>query len=241
MLTKHLGCTILVTWLAIASSVACYASERKPDSGQNMGTITYANKTIRRTGISFPYLTHFRDPKILARVNALIDKRTRDFGCDASCKTGYFRVRSKVTYADGDVFSIYASASYDCCGPYPTNDSNISQSYDLRSGELVKFENLFDNYDKNKEEILKIIFASRIARAEKVQSSGKSADTDCDSLYALDNLGDSQFSYNLSKDYLQVQPDWPHAVEACSEIVSVPYSKLRKFQRPNGLLSRIGR
>src|SRR5262249_52844855 len=116
--------------------------------------ITYESKPIRHTGISFPYLTHFHDPNIMSKVNGQIDRLTRDFGCESNCKTGHFHVTSKVTFADKDIISIYASENYDCCGPYPTNDANVSQTYDLRTGNLVKFGDLFADYEKNKSNIL---------------------------------------------------------------------------------------
>jgi hypothetical protein len=144
-----------------------------------------------------------------------------------------------VAYADKDIFSIYASAQYYCGGPYPTNDANISQTFDLRTGKQVQFGELFKDYEAEKREILKTIFATEVARAKRLAASGKAKEDSCETTYSLDNLEGSTFSFNFSSAGLQVQPSWPHVIEACAEIVTVPYSRLQRFAAPGGLLSRV--
>lgn len=146
-----------------------------------------------------------------------------------------------MAYADRDIFSIYAWAQYYCAGgAYPTNNDNISQTFDLRTGKLIEFPDLFKNYEADKREILKTIFAARIAAAERLKASGKAQDDSCETTYALDNLeGTTTFNFNFSSAGLQVQPSWPHVIEACSEIVTVPYSKLERFAASDGILSRM--
>ena len=58
-------------------------------------------------------------------------------------------------------------------------------------------------------------------------------------LYALDDLADSHYSFNFSAEGLEVQPQWPHVIEACEKRVTVPYAKLRQFAAPGGLLERV--
>lgn len=232
--------------LALLVSLLCLASaERRPvlsQTRQASSEIGYANAPVRRTGIRFPRLTRFSDPKVMREVNRQIDAATRDFGCDrGSGKDAYFTVRSKVAYADKDIFSIYASAQYYCGGPYPTNDSNSSLTYDLRTGKQVKFEELFRSYEADKREILKIIFAAQIAEAAKLAASGKAKEDSCNTQFTMDILEGSEYAFNFSKAGLQVQPSWPHVVEACAEIVTVPYSKLEKFAAPDGLLARVAK
>ncbi|HEY0319883.1 MAG TPA: hypothetical protein VGC66_02825 [Pyrinomonadaceae bacterium] len=230
-------CLMLVT-LTSALRQPVLAQTRQAGSG-----IAYANARVRRTRIMYPRLTRYRDAKVMREVNRQIDTATKDFNCEGQGGKGsYFTVRSKVAYADNDIFSIYASASYYCNTAYPTNDANLSQTFDLKTGKLVAFEELFKNYEADRAEIMKIIFAREIARSEKLAASGKPKEQSCEGdpdMYSLEHLEGSTYSFNFSRTGLQVQPQWAHVIEACANIVTVPYSKLQKFAAPGGLLSRV--
>lgn len=74
---------------------------------------------------------------------------------------GDYEIKSAVTYATKDIFSIYASASYYCGGPYPTNDANLSMTFDLKTGRAVSFKDLFKDYEADKERSCGQFFPSR--------------------------------------------------------------------------------
>jgi hypothetical protein len=209
----------LMLSLTSASLAPVYSQAR----GQGASAIGYANTRVMR------------------EVNRQIDDVTKDFGCQGAGEKGYYEVRSRVAYAMKDIFSIYASASYFCGGPYPTNDANMSQTFDLRTGKQVQFEELFKNYEADKREILRAIFAAKVTTAERLKASGRAKEDDCRTLFALDNLETSSFSFNFSNAGLQVQPSWPHVIEACADRVTVPYSKLQRFAAPDGILARAAR
>jgi uncharacterized protein YecT (DUF1311 family) len=213
--------------------------------------IRYQSLPVRNTPILFPKLTHFTDKAIMREVNRQIDEITQDFGCDDEQKewlksqklSAHFKVASEVTYAKQDVFSIYASAEYYCGGPYPTNDSNLSATFDLRTGKKVEFKDLFTNYAADAGEILKILFAEQMAMAERHAAAGSADDSSCasdSSLYSLENLQVSDFAFNFTNAGLSVQPIWPHVVEACAQLITVPYHQLIKYGPPDGLLARVG-
>jgi hypothetical protein len=206
---------------------------------QTSGEIGYQMARVRRTKMVFPRLTRFRDRAVLSAVNRQIDVLTRDFGCDRG-RNNYYNLKSRVEYAAKDVFSIYASAEYFCGGAYPTNDSNNSVTFDMKTGKQIKFEELFKNYEADKREILGTIFASQIAVAARRAASRKpEAEDDCEDLFQLDRLESSTYAFNFSGNGLSVQPEWPHVIEACAERVTVPYAKLMKFAAPNGVLARV--
>lgn len=209
------------------------------------GAIGYAKARVRRTNIMFPRVTRFRDAKIMREVNRQIDEVTQEFNCDGQGGRGsYYRVKSRVAYAQNDIFSIYASAEYYCNTAYPTNDYNVSQTYDMRTGKRVEFEELFRDYQADGRAILKIIFAEDIARSEKLAASGKPREQTCEGdpeLYSLERLEGSSYAFNFSSQGLQVQPQWPHVIEACAKIVTVPYDKLAPYAAPNGLLARVAK
>lgn len=179
---------------------------------------------------------------MLNSVNRQIDVLTRDFGCEGRVRSNYFNLKSRVEYAAKDVFSIYASAEYFCGGAYPTNDSNNSITFDMKTGKQVKFEELFKNYEADKREILGMIFASQIASAARIASGAANKEEDCagqPDIYTIDNFESSSYAFNFSKNGLSVQPEWPHVIEACAERVTVPYAKLSKFAAPDGVLARV--
>jgi hypothetical protein len=228
---------------ALLSTMVMWPQATPAQTRQASGGIGYANVRVRRSRILYPRLTRFRDARVMREVNKQIDEQTANFNCEGQEGRGnYYRVKSRVTYAESDIFSIYASAEYYCNTAYPTNDANVSQTFDLRTGKLVQFEELFRNYEADREEIIKTIFAADIARSERLAQSGKPRQQTCEGdpeLYSLERLASSYYSFNFTRTGLQVQPQWPHVIEACAKIVTVPYSKLKRFAAPDGLLARV--
>lgn len=198
---------------------------------------------VRKKGIRFPRLTYYPDAAVMKEVNRQIDEFTEEVGCDEGRpkKKENLEVRTQVEYASKQIFSIYVSESF-FCGLYPTNDLNVSLTFNLKTGKQVEFEELFENYKENKAAILRVIFAKQIARSERLIAEGKVKEETCDgdfNLYSLKSLQDDSFAFNFSAQGLRVQPEWPHAFEACSKRVTVPYDKLKKFAAPDGLLARV--
>lgn len=240
---------LLSIWVGIAFSLERAWSEDVPGEPEHREIISdgigYRKVPIGKIGIQFPKLTRYRDQKIVAAVNQEIDKLTGTMRCEDG---GDYEVRSAVTYAAKDIFSIYASASYYCGGPYPTNDANTSITFDLKTGAVVGFKDLFKDYEADKREILRTIFSKQAARAESLASKGgKAAEPggegeDCEndaSIFSIESLEDSEFAFNFSKEGLQVQPQWPHVIEACAERVTAPFHALKWFARPEGILARV--
>ncbi|MBA3767444.1 MAG: hypothetical protein H0W99_10725 [Acidobacteria bacterium] len=206
----------------------------------NDGEIGYRMVRVRRTRILFPRLTSFRDRAIMNAVNRRIDELTAEFGCQGEGgKNATYKVRSRVEYTAKDIFSIYASSEYYCGTAYPTNDNNVSLTFDMKTGKTVNFEDLFKNYEADRQEIIKTIFAGLLARGARAAASGKPKDGNCEELYNLDTLESATYVFNFSKTGLSVQADWPHVMESCAERVAVPYTKLSKFAAPDGLLARV--
>lgn len=219
------------------------ASQEKVPKATN--DIHYRMSSVGDTQILFPRLIAYKDGTTMNQVNAQIDELSKEFGCPAPRgKDDWYKVFSRVEYGANDIFSIYASANYYCGGPYPTNDANLSLTFDLRTGKQIQFAELFSRYDANKNQILKTIFAKQFARTEKLLAAGKKSDenSNCEEnsdLFTLENLRDSEYAYNFSAKGLVVQPRWPHVVEPCAERVTVPYQQLKEFAAPNGILARI--
>jgi len=236
----------LLTTLAICTPLIARENTSVPVHAQkaNTATIGYRMVRVRDTRILFPRLTRYPNKTVLTAVNRQIDDLTKDFGCEPGSTKNYFEVKSRVEYADKAVFSIYASASYYCGTAYPTNDANMSLTFDLRTGEKIRFEQLFKDYEADKREILRTIFAKQVERANKLAAAAKQGSDNCEEdaqLFSLEHLKDSSYSYNFTRSGLAVQPSWPHVIEACAERVIVPYAEFRKFAAPGGILFRVMR
>lgn len=236
--------TTFVLLVALMNLTSTAAGIPQQDGYISANDIQYRLSRIGDTKLQFPRLTSYKDEAILNRVNAQIDEFSKQFGCPPpSGKYEFYKLSSRVEYAAQDIFSIYASAGYYCGGPYPTNDENLSLTFDLRTGEKVDFRDLFENYEVNKGAILKIIFAQQLAKTKTLRAAGSKTDdqnSDCDSdpLYTPQTLGRTDFAYNFSPKGLVVQPDWPHVIEACALRVTVPYRQLEKFAAPHSILTR---
>jgi len=214
------------------------------DASTTSGGISYRMVQVRRTGIRFPRLTHYRDKRIMQLVNRQIDELTKEFGCQdgGPSNSDSYEVQSRVEYAAKDIFSIYASGSWYCGGPYPTNDANMSVTFDLKTGTKVEFVNLFKNYEGDKDKILRTVFAKQVEQSERLIATGRPVENTCEGdpeLFSMEHLMGSSYSYNFSQAGVVVQPDWPHVIEACAERVTVPYEKLREFAAPDGILARV--
>src|SRR5437764_403966 len=99
MKSMHLrSLSALLLFAALLSFTVTGRQLALSQTGKTGGAIGYASLPVRRTGIRFPRLTSFRDQKVVREVNRQIDEFTKDFGC--SGKNSYYKVRSKVAYAD---------------------------------------------------------------------------------------------------------------------------------------------
>lgn len=221
--------------LLLLASTA-WAVEKEP-------AIAFKMVPVRDTGIQFPMLTSYREPNVLKKVNSAIADTTAEFGCDVEEGTATeYAVKSNVAYTLQDIFSIYAAASYYCGGAYPTNDMNISMTFDMKTGDAVYFTDLFQDYDRDQEKILRVIYGPKIEQSEKLEASSKKEEGSCDEdpwIFSLDHLKESSYNFHFAADGLHVQPDWPHVIEACAEISVVPYSKLKPFAAPSSILQRV--
>jgi len=237
---------ILLTAITICTPLIARENSSVPVPTQNASsaTIGFRMVRVRDTRILFPRLTRYSNKRVLRAVNRQIDDLTKDFGCDPGSTKNYFEVKSRVEYAAKAVFSIYASASYYCGTAYPTNDANMSLTFDLRTAEKVEFEQLFKDYEADKQEILRTIFAKQVESPNKLAAAKKQGSNNCGEdaeLFSLEHLEQSSYSHNFTRAGLAVQPSWPHVIEACAERVIVPYAELRKFAAPGGILFRVMR
>lgn len=183
------------------------------------------------------------------RVNQAIDIATRNLRCDGDewFKKEFadfvgleFNVTLRVDYASNSFFSVYATESFYCGGAYPTNYATFSMNFDLSTGDKVEFGDLFSNYSKDKEQIMKIIFAEQIKKYGRYEVNNKIG---CSGVFEVRQLVEetSEFDFTISASGINVQPRWPHVIEACAKRVKVPFLKLKSYARLGSILDRMAK
>ncbi len=180
---------------------------------------------------ALPLLTRYKDAKALARVNATLKAKLREMKCGEG--GGDWETTSNVTYARRDVFSIRVRTSYSCDTPYPTNGADQSMTFDLLTGEEVRFADLFEDFKGRKSEVLKALYAGHLADAPPAEDDG------CPERYDLEDLENYGTRYHVTSAGLVVQPEFPHVMAACSFPVTVPFARAARLAPPGGLLTRL--
>ena len=207
--------------------------------------VDYRMVRHQKSDALLPRLVRFRDPAIQEAVNRQLDSLAGSLLCDTQEIPGgpdYFESTAKVTYAANEVLSVSVHASYYCGGPYPTNDSNRSVTFDLKTGLPVSFEELFSDYERDAENIIRTLYPEHIARAEYLAATGHDEPSEtCDDafIFSIPHLLESGFSYALSSEGLIVQPNFPHVSEACAEEIIAEFSRVRHFAALKGILARV--
>jgi hypothetical protein len=242
------------TWTSEKGASVPFSMERRPVAaprGTALAPVAPGdpeNREIESHGIAYrmfttslghrlPRLTRYRDAGVLRKVNAQIEALAKGFACGEP-SSEVFGVTAQVHYAGSDIFSVYIATSWFCGAAYPTNDHNASVTFDLKNGEIVDFDALFADYQRDRAAILASIFAGRVERAGRVKA-GVVAPDDCDGAFETWYPQTSTYGMSFSTSGLEVQPELPHVIEACAEIVTVPYESLRPFAASQGLLPRI--
>lgn len=220
------------------------------------------SNVLKRHGRKFkvPLLKNSSDNSSFARVNSQIVDRTKDYACFAntskeefllglSPKTrpedaraiSFFRVDydvvTRVEHISPKVFSIYMDLSYFCGSPYPTTNFPASVNFDLTSGELVRFADLFVDYQKQKKDILSAVFSKEVLLSKRKAFAANADIETCEAIYKSDSLVEFSYDYTVTDQGLYVQPELPHVSEVCRVRALVSYESLKNYLRHDGILA----
>lgn len=209
-------------------------------------TIPYAMVRHPVTRVVMPRLTAPSTPQARA-IDAQLDSMARDMNCgglaEADGHKTWFEYTSRVSYAADSVFSVFVRESYGCGGPSITNGANFSATFDLRTGRLVEFRELWADWEGDGEAIARAIFPGQTAHADSMAAQeGRGADPDdpCWSMYTAEELASGFYlRYTLSDSGVVVELDPPQVVKACGEVVVVPYERVAASAAPGGILARV--
>ena len=195
--------------------------------------VAYRIEPIPGTEVLLPTLTRFRDPRVMRAVNRRLAALGREAHCDEPGEN--HELEAEVAYAAQDVFSVRITQT---CTEYPgpSRIQDLSLSFDLATGEVATFPELFKERVSS-QEIATAAFAYELAAARK---PGARADADaCLDQYGLENLSRSLLTFFFSEDGLVVRPDWGVVHGECADEVTVPYPALAALAAPEGLLARV--
>ncbi len=219
--------------------------QKNPEQKNNIDLDTenkISYETVEINNFKIPQIKNFHNNAIEQKVNNYLTDVAKNSTCSDVPSSGnnYYNLDMKVSYAKNDIFSISIHSSWYCSGPYPTNDSNNSLTFDMKTGEVVPFAKLFSNYEKDRKTIMSLIFSEQIQK-----TSGAPSDQSCNGIYSMKNEGRDTGDYFKSIDYniessgLSGQPSFPHVIEACSEIGYVSIEQLRPYFDSSSLLGRV--
>ena len=227
--------------LALVTVAGCTETPGETDAARTAIEV----HTVRddSTGAELPRVTLAGRPEVERLVNAGLDSLSASLTClDAGSNTADtslaapspsgFVTRASVAHAGDDVLSVSVHSSYDCGGPYPTNDANQSVTYDLTTGAAVPFAALFRDYAADRDVIVGVLQTTLFSAAAEVDSA-------CADLLTPEALASTSFAYALSDAGLLVQPEFPHVVEACAVESTIPYGSLRAYAAEGGVLARV--
>jgi hypothetical protein len=182
------------------------------------------------SGALLPRISLDHRPEVEQKVNGTLESLAAELMCEDAPPDSTFDSTATVTYAAGDVFSVRVVYSAYCGGAYPTNYANASVTFDLRTGQTVAFEQLFEDHKRD--------FAD-IARTFLKTLSPKDIEG-CDDVLTIDALAEYGFAYAVSAKGLRMETVFPHVIAACDREATVPFDELRAFAAPEGILKRMG-
>jgi hypothetical protein len=198
----------------------------------------------------YPRLTALSNPEILAKVNAILAKQESD---DRATRSDCFRsVRQanrkpgadtyetdiSVTYLSAHYLSVNVVSSYDCAGPYPTSGAEAPLTFDLTTGAPITWQALFepgflppdDGEASAHPSVLAGLYKARYLKTTPV-------DDDCRGVITDPLWSFSPILWLSATGGLVVQPDFPHAVAACAEPLSLSAADLAPYVRTSAFLA----
>ena len=192
---------------------------------QRSGNLAWVMVPLGQNAGSYPRLYDFPDKEVLKKVNTQIDESIKNLRCFNG--EGSYSTTTEVTFSKANIFSIKAISSWYCGGAYPTDDENLSMTFDLKTGNRIGFSSLFTDYGKNEDAIISAALHSLVYGHE------------CSSVLSVERLARLHLNMYITEEGVIVQPSLPHAIAACSRAVRASLHRAREYIPRGGVLRRI--
>ncbi len=237
---------------AIVSMVTTAAVGASRDGGPTIAPAAPAAAAVRVAPMhvdasppAYPRLIAFPNAAVRAKVNAALaaaEKTAREDrqGCidlvrDAGrpARDAIWRLTVDVRYLTGRYLSLEIRNSYDCAGPYPTDDAPMPMTFDLTTGEPLDWRKVFKPNPAPDESGLELPSVLYRLYKQRYAKEGGRADPECKRV-VQENLSMLVLRLDERRGLL-VQPDFPHALAACADEIAfspdqiAPYVSDAKF------------
>ena len=183
------------------------------------------------SGAEMPRIELPGRPEIARAVNDRLEAETGDLRCLEAEGETWYETSTQVVHAANDVLSVRITSSFYCGGAHPVNGADSSLTFDLRTGEAVRFRSLFADYERDEAEVV----------AAYVRSLAAEDLENCEDVLAPEELGGHYFVYTISAEGLRMRTAFPHVIAACNTTSVVPFGALERFARPGAILERMAR
>jgi hypothetical protein len=229
-----------------------------------LGPLTYRMAESPVSEMRVPQITAFADGRVMEAINGQLMGPARNAVCGT--KQNDHEFEAEVAYAGQDVFSVKIRDSWFCGAAYPTNDADLSLTFDLRTGEIVDHAALFRKGIEGKA-LDEVYYAYELAqlRPRARQWCAKEADLMddkslleeeacmnafeeqisendedyCRLQYTPPHLAQTGASFFFSPEGMVVRPEWPHVIAGCADEITVPYGALAPLAAPGKALARV--
>jgi len=191
-----------------------------------------------------PRLTRFPDAAVMARVNADLAMKEKANAADyKECLSDLreagqkpdkdtWSVEVSVTYLSAHFLSVGVTSSNYCGGAYPNNGVQTPITFDLSTGSEIDWKTAFKSG----------FFAGALDKLYRA-AYPRGSDADCRSFVReqppFGIPEDAIFRLETGKG-LVVLPDFPHAMQACAEEVTLPPVALAPYLKNANLLNELG-
>ena len=190
--------------------------EREPDS-----ELSYTMEEINVPNSSFSVtLPQISGVETANKINESILETLKEFGCELES----LETNIEVKYNNNNIFSIHGPINFYC--NLAAHDARFFKSltYDVVTGELITFEDLFENT----EELTNIILPYHQSEMEA-----------CNELHNPESFNYNLNYYISSEGIVFYASTLPTAASICAEDIVVPVLEVSNLSKPNSILSRL--
>ncbi len=205
------------------------------------GSIQYTMTKTQSGLYEYPVIVDYKNEVTMQQVNEDIENTYYDFDCWNTGGENNGSVVLSVDFAQNDVLSITEDGWY-TCGERQVDKALRTVTFDLRSGDVVGFTELFSNFELHKEEILTTIYSDVIYGAELYARQGQEEEGLCnDGMHTLDALMNApwhNFQIIPFTRSIVITPAYPWPRGACSPNMQISIDDILPFASEDSLLRR---
>ncbi|MEI9886776.1 MAG: hypothetical protein WDN08_09810 [Rhizomicrobium sp.] len=191
---------------------------------------------------TYPRLTKYPLPRILAKVNAalaILEKTDRQAYVDCLAQLKEMKMKPEadsyvesadVRYLSARFFSIEVVTSYYCAGAYPTNGAETPVTYDLSNGTQIDWSTQFKPGFLSVESTAEVPPPSTLTKLYRARYSKAKDDAECrQAINEQDPFSGAPIVWLDAKGGIVFQPDFPHVIAACGTTLTLSPAEVAPY------------